>query len=113
MSDATASATPTESAAATSAAHLAPEAIVAHYTSSGATIFWKAPTPADQLTNYNIEISISAGPWKLISTVPASQMSLDVTKVNSKGWTSFRVSTVYSDGQIVGGKVFGLPGNYS
>ncbi|MEI6649663.1 MAG: hypothetical protein WCO08_08515, partial [Actinomycetes bacterium] len=107
------SAAPTDSAAAAVATHLAPVAIVAHYTTGGATIFWKAPTPADQLANYNIELSVSAGSWKLISTVPASQLSLNVSKVNASGWTSFRVSTVYSDGQIVSGKVFGLPGTWA
>ena len=92
--------------------YLAPMRIRAHYSSGGATIYWIAPPIIDQLTNYQVEISISAGPWKLIATVPTSQLFLEVKKVNSKGWTSFRISSTYSDGQHVGGNVFGLPGEY-
>lgn len=112
----TPSASPTPSASNTSAAltaHEAPQRVVAHYTSTGATIFWKAPTAVDGLTGYNVEISVSNGTWKLISTVPVAQLSLDVKKENTSGWTSFKVSSVYSDSQTVAAKAFGLPGTYS
>lgn len=109
---ATASPTPSDTTAVISA-HEPPQGVVAHYTSTGATIFWKAPTAVDGLTGYNVEISVSNGPWKLISTVPVAQLSLDVTKENSTGWTSFRVSSVYSDSQTSAAKAFGLPGTYS
>jgi hypothetical protein len=118
----TASATPTDTASptptpsdtsATIIAHEAPQGVVAHYTSTGATIFWKAPTALDGLTGYNVEISVSNGPWKLISTVPVAQLSLDVKKESTSGWTSFKVSSVYSDSQTVAAKAFGLPGTYS
>jgi hypothetical protein len=107
---------PTPSASDTSAvltAHEAPQGVVAHYTSTGATIFWKAPTAKEGLTGYNVEISVSNGPWKLISTVPLAQSSLDVKKENASGWTSFKVSSVYSDSKTVAAKAFGLPGTYS
>ena len=97
----------------TTAGALAPVGIVAHYTSTGATIFWKADAAATGLTNFNIEVSSNAGAWKLISTVPATQTSLDITKQGTNGWMSFRVSAVYSDGTVVAGKVFGLPGQYA
>jgi hypothetical protein len=104
--------TPTPSAVIISA-HEAPQGVVAHYTSTGATIFWKVPDASDGLTGYNIEVSVSNGPWKLISTVPATQLYLDVTKENNTGWTSFRVSSVYSDGEATPAKAFGLPGTFS
>jgi hypothetical protein len=113
---ATDSPSPTPSASDTSAvltAHEAPQAVVAHYTSTGATIFWKAPSAVEGLTGYNVEISFSNGPWKLISTVPFAQMSLDVKKENASGWTSFKVSSVYSDSKSIAAKAFGLPGTYS
>ncbi len=94
-------------------AHEAPQGVVAHYTQTGATIFWKAPTALQGLSGYNVEISVSNGPWKLISTVPATQLSLDVTKANGNGWTSFKVSSVYTDSETVAAKAFGLPGTYS
>jgi hypothetical protein len=113
---ATDSASPTPSASDTSGvltAHEAPQSVVAHYTSTGATIFWRAPKAVEGLTGYNVEISVSNGPWKLISTVPVAQMSLDVKKANAAGWTSFKVSSVYSDSKTVAAKAFGLPGAYS
>jgi hypothetical protein len=106
-----ASSAPATSTAATSG-HDAPSGIVAHYTAKGATIFWTAPASAN-VSNYNVEVSTNGGTWKLISTVPSSQLSIDVVKSDTTGWCSFRVSAVYSDGQIIAGKVFGLPGQYN
>jgi hypothetical protein len=90
-----------------------PVGIVAQYTASGATIFWKAPTDGAKVANYNVEIRSNGGAWKLISTVPSTQFSLDITKGDTSGWCSFRVSSVLEDGTVVGGKVFGLPGQYA
>jgi len=90
-----------------------PVGIVAQYTAAGATIFWKAPADGTAAANYNVEIRSNGGNWKLISTVPATQFSLDITKGDETGWCSFRVSTVLEDGTVVGGKVFGLPGQYA
>jgi hypothetical protein len=112
------SATPTESASATSAplaAHEAPIKIVAHYTASGATVFWKAPATATEgITGYNLELRAgNTGDWKLVATVPATQFSQDITKSDSTGWAQVKVSTVYSDGEVVAGKIFGLPGSWA
>ena len=90
-----------------------PVGIVAQYTASGATIFWKAPTDGAAVTNYNVEIRANGGTWKLISTVPAYQYSIDITKGEATGWASFRISSVLEDGTVVGGKVFGLPGQWA
>jgi hypothetical protein len=98
---------------ASTASDLAPVGIVAHYTASGATIFWYPAPGTTGLTTYNIEASSSGGAFKLIATVPATQTSLDVTKGESTGWTSFKISAVYSDGNTVAGKVFGLPGQFA
>ena len=116
------SAMPTESASpATSAssaplaAHEAPIKIVAHYTASGATVFWKAPATATEgITGYNLELRAgNTGEWKLVATVPATQFSQDITKTDSTGWAQVKVSTVYSDGEVVAGKIFGLPGSWA
>jgi len=90
-----------------------PVGIVAQYTASGATIFWKAPTDGAAVTNYNVEIRANGGTWKLISTVPADQYSIDITKGEATGWASFRISSILEDGTVVGGKVFGLPGQWA
>ena len=90
-----------------------PVGIVAQYTASGATIFWKAPTDGAAVSNYNVEIRANGGNWKLITTVPADQYSIDITKGETTGWASFRISSVLEDGTVVGGKVFGLPGQWA
>jgi hypothetical protein len=114
---ATSSAAPaaSNSAAATSgsSADQAPVGIVAHYTPTGATIFWSAPAGAQGLTSYNVEVAANGGAFKLIATVPATQTSLNITKNAVSGWDSFKISAVYSDGTVVAGKVFGLPGQYN
>ena len=111
------SATPTAEATSTTtvSVHEAPTGIVAHYTATGATVFWNAPSAFDGLTGYTIELSVSNGPWKVVSTVPATQLKYDITKADSAAgtWTSVRVSSVYSDSQTAAGKVFGLPGLFS
>ena len=116
--EATATAQPTQEAEATSSTVVdqggsQPVGIVAQYTASGATIFWKAPTDGASVANYNVEIRANGGTWKLISTVPSDQYSIDITKGDTTGWASFRVSSVLEDGSVVGGKVFGLPGQWA
>ena len=90
-----------------------PVGIVAQYTASGATIFWKAPVDGAAVSNYNVEIRSNGGSWKLISTVPSDQYSIDITRGDTTGWASFRISSVLEDGTVVGGKVFGLPGQWA
>ncbi|CAB4664067.1 MAG: hypothetical protein F2704_02895 [Actinobacteria bacterium] len=109
-------ATPPTETLPTVTAHEAPVGIVAHYTATGATIYWNAPTAVEGVTGYKIETSISDGPWTELATVGADQFTYDVTKGESPSkntWTSFRISTVYSDAIITPGKDFGLPGLFS
>ena len=96
-----------------STGHGAPQGIVAHYNSKGATIYWNAPAETEGISNYQIEIASNGGEFKVASTVPGSQLSLDIAASDTTGWCSFRVSTVYSDGKVIAGKVFGLPGQWS
>ena len=104
---------PAASPEAESTGHGAPQGIVAHYNSKGATIYWNAPAETEGISNYQIEIASNGGEFKVASTVPASQLSLDIAASDTTGWCSFRVSTVYSDGKVIAGKVFGLPGQWS
>lgn len=113
------SATPTASASATESTSsnsvltvAAPLGIVAHYTASGATIFWDATTAADGLKGYSVEFRSNGGTWSEVATVGADVTKYDITKSDSTGWTSFKISAVYNDGQKAEGKVFGLPGQY-
>ena len=106
-----ASATPTETAAV--AAVEAPSKFVALKSADGLKLRWVAPTAVDGLTGYNVEIRANgAGDWTTIATVPADQLSQNVTKSSDTGWTQFRVSSVYSDGQSAPATVFGIPGEF-
>jgi hypothetical protein len=96
------------------AAHEAPVGIVSLYNADGATVNWKAPTAAEGITGYNVELRANgAGDWKLVATVPATVFKQQITKNDTTGWVQVKVSTVYSDGEVVAGKIHGLPGSWS
>ena len=109
---ASASATPTESSSASVSSTAAPLGIVAHYTADGATIFWNATTAAEGLKGYSVEVSSNGGSFTELATVGADVTKYDITKSDTNGWMSFKISAVYNDGQKAEGKVFGLPGQY-
>ena len=109
------SATPTESEepAATVTAVEAPTKFVALKSEDGLKLRWVAPTAVEGLTGYNVEIRANgAGDWTVIATVPADQLTQNVTKASDSGWTQFRVSSVYSDGQTASATAFGIPGEF-
>jgi hypothetical protein len=96
------------------AAYEAPVGIVSLYNATGATVNWKAPAASEGITGYNVELRTNgAGDWKLVATVPATQFKQQITKNDETGWVQVQVSTVYSDGEVVAGKVHGLPGSWS
>ena len=105
-----------EPSTASPASYDAPTGIVAQYTNSdksAATIFWKAPGSTDGITGYAIQIQRNGGAREDLSSTPSTQFTLDITKSESSGWTSFIVQTIYADGEVVDGKVFGLPGQWN
>ncbi|MBC7462885.1 MAG: hypothetical protein H7227_01340, partial [Actinobacteria bacterium] len=111
--------TPTPEATQASAApaaisgHEAPKNAVGNYTATGLSLTWLAPDASNGLTGYNIEISRNGGAMEMFSTLPATQLSLDLTKSGSSGWTTFRISSVYSDDEVASVKPFGFPGQFS
>jgi len=107
-----ATAEPTESAVAVTGDR-APRKFVAIKNADGLSLRWVEPTSAADLTGYNVEIrSNGAGDWSTIATVPTNQFSQEVTKVSDSGWTQFRVSSVYDNGDIVAATIFGIPGEF-
>ena len=114
------SAEPTESATADAtespapvAAVEAPSKFVALKSADGLKLRWIAPMATDGLTGYNVEVRANgAGDWTVIATVPADQLTQNVTKSGDAGWTQFRVTSVYSDGQSASATVFGIPGEF-
>ncbi|MBF8252534.1 MAG: fibronectin protein [Actinobacteria bacterium] len=108
-----ATAEPTESAVAVVAVE-APTKFVALNSTDGLKLRWVAPSAVDGLTGYNVEVRANgAGDWMTIATVPVDQLTQNVIKTSDSGWTQFRVSSVYSDGQIASSAVFGIPGEFS
>ena len=108
-----ATAEPTESAVPVVAVE-APTKFVALNSPDGLKLRWVAPTALDGLTGYNVEVRAKgAGDWMTIATVPVNQLTQNVTKSSDTGWTQFRVSSVYSDGQIASSAVFGIPGEFN
>ena len=107
-----ATAEPTESAT-TVAAVEAPSKFVALKSADGLKLRWIAPMAVDGLTGFNVEVRANGmGDWVTIATVPADQLTQSVTKSGDAGWTQFRVTSVYSDGQLASAKVFGIPGEF-
>jgi hypothetical protein len=53
------------------------------------------------------------GEWIESGMLPATQLSIEFTKGSADGSTSFRVSSVYSDGQIATAKAFGFSGQFA
>ena len=92
----------------------APSKFVALKSATGLTLRWVAPTATTGLTGYNVEIRANGnGDWKVIATVPGDQLTQSVTQSDGTGWTQFRVTSVYSDGQTASATVFGIPGVFA
>jgi len=110
--EASESATPEETTAAVATIE-APSKFVALKSADGLNLRWVAPMATEGLTGYNVEIRANGtGDWTTIATVPADQLTQAVTKSGDAGWTQFRVSSVYSDGQTAPATVFGIPGEF-
>jgi hypothetical protein len=75
-------------------------------------ITWKAPTATAGLTGYKFEVRSGMGEWSESGMLPADQLSIEFTKGSMDGSTSFRVSSVYSDGQSASAKAFGFSGQF-
>ena len=82
-------------------------------TNSVMVITWKAPAATAGLTGYKFETRSGMGEWVEAGTFPATQLSVELTKGSADGSTSFRVSSVYSDGQIATAKAFGFAGQFA
>jgi hypothetical protein len=116
---ASASATPEMSEEATPgeavAAVEAPGRFIGNWKDSSKSVMvitWKAPAATAGLTGYKFEVRSNMGEWKETGVLPADQLSIEFTKGSTDGSTSFRVSSVYSDGQIATAKAFGFAGQF-
>ena len=104
---------PTETTGESVSAVEAPSKFVALKSATGLKLRWVAPMAVDGLTGFKVETRANGtGDWSAIAEVPADQLTQDVTKSGDAGWTQFRVSSVYSDGQVASATVFGIPGEF-
>jgi len=93
----------------------APTRFIGNWKNSAKTemvITWKAPTATAGLTGYKFEVRSGMGEWKESGILPVDQLSIEFTKGSIDGSTSFRVSSVYSDGQSATAKAFGFSGQF-
>jgi hypothetical protein len=91
----------------------APTKFVGLASEDGLKLRWVAPTATEGLTGYNVEIrAAGTTEWTVIATVPADQLTQNVTKMSESGGTQFRVTSVYSDGQTASAKIFGFKGEF-
>lgn len=117
---ATQSATPSESAAPEMSGEAveaveAPGRFIGNWKDSSKSVMvitWKAPAATAGLTGYKFEVRSNMGEWKETGVLPADQLSIEFTKGSTDGSTSFRVSSMYSDGQIATAKAFGFAGQF-
>ena len=111
-------ATPSASASATGEAVAAVEApgrFIGNWKDSAKSVMvitWRAPAATAGLTGYKFEVRSNMGEWKETGVLPADQLSIEFTKGSTDGSTSFRVSSVYSDGQSASAKAFGFAGQF-
>lgn len=89
----------------------APLDVFADYTPTGGKVTWKAPTTADQVTGYLVQSSYRGGAFKTIATLETSALSHEVMKIDTPGFTTFRVVAVYGD-QEVASDISELKGQY-
>lgn len=79
---------------------------------SALNVSWKAPASVDGLTGYKVETRSNRGEWSEVAQLPAGTLIQAFTKSSEDGETAFRVSSVYSDGQIASAKIFGFAGQW-
>jgi hypothetical protein len=88
-------------------AYGAPIGVFWEWSTTGAIANWKAPAETEGITGYNIEIqNVAIGGWKLVK-VSATHFKQEIA-LNVDGLYLVKVSTVYSDGKVLAGKIHGL-----
>lgn len=113
--EATPSASASESTGEAVAAVEAPGRFIGNWKDSSKSVMvitWKAPAATAGLTGYKFEVRSNMGEWKETGVLPADQLSIEFTKGSTDGSTSFRISSVYSDGQSASAKAFGFAGQF-
>ena len=107
---------PTESAAGEAVAAVeAPTRFIGNWKDSSKSVMvitWKAPMATAGLTGYKFEVRSGMGGWTESGILPADQLSIEFKKASTDGSTSFRISSVYSDGQSASAKAFGFSGQF-
>ena len=113
--EATPSASASESTGEAVAAVEAPGRFIGNWKDSSKSVMvitWKAPAATAGLTGYKFEVRSNMGEWKETGVLPADQLSIEFTKGSTDGSTSFRISSVFSDGQSASAKAFGFAGQF-
>ena len=113
-----ATATPDASAPATESVTeiAAPTRFIGNWKDSGKSVMvitWNAPSAMAGLTGYKFEVRSGAGQWEEAGFLPVDQSSIEFTKGSTDGSTSFRISSIYSDGRSAAADAFGFAGQFA
>ena len=79
----------------------APMDVFADYTPTGGKVTWSAPSTADQVTGYLVQSSYKGGAYKTIATLDPSALSHEFMKIDTPGFTTFRVVALYGEEEVV------------
>ena len=115
---ASATATPEESEPATEAVTeiTAPTRFIGNWKDSEKSVMvitWRSPAAIAGLTGYKFEVRSGMGEWSEAGMLPIDQLSIEFTKGSADGSTSFRISSIYADGQSAVADAFGFAGQFA
>ena len=94
----------------------APTRFIGNWKDSGKSVMvitWNAPSAMAGLTGYKFEVRSGVGQWEEVGFLPVDQRSIEFTKGSTDGSTSFRISSIYSDGQSAAADAFGFAGQFA
>jgi hypothetical protein len=74
--------------------------VYATYTSTGGVITWSKPDYIEGLTGYIVQAAYADSEFVDIATLGAEQSSLGLVKIDTPGYTAYRVVTVFQEGEV-------------
>lgn len=74
--------------------------VYATYTSTGGVITWSEPEYAEGLTGYIVQAAYADSEFTTIATLDIEQSSLRLIKIDTPGYTAYRVVSVFEDDEV-------------
>ncbi len=74
--------------------------VYATYTSTGGVITWSEPDYVEGLTGYIVQAAYADSEFVNIATLGTEQLSLRLVKIDTPGYTAYRVVSVFQEGEV-------------